>query len=247
MNRKTILLGLSILFLGLIACDEKEIPLYSAEEGIYFNKRERVGDILTDSSNFTFVYIESTQTEGTVSIPVQLVGRATDSPRPVSIKVVGGTAREGEDYTLPENPVLPAGASSFDYVVTLKRTASLQTEAKTVELEIEENEYFKPIITEEVTSSNSQVTALRHKIEFSELFITAPAAWRTYIAPFTPQRFFLLCRVMDIPRADFNDATKISEAKFSYLVTEMKKYVTEEIASGDPDPEIFDENGQPIF
>ena len=114
-----------MLIIGLTACSEEEINTYSADEGIYFNQRIRVGNILTDSTNFTFVYIEESQNEAIVSIPVQLVGKATDEPRPVNIKVVGGSAKEGDDFVLPANPVLPAGASSFNYEITLKRSTAL--------------------------------------------------------------------------------------------------------------------------
>ncbi|MBC5621625.1 MULTISPECIES: DUF4843 domain-containing protein [Butyricimonas] len=238
-----------MLILGLTACSEEEVNTYSAEEGIYFNQRIRVGNILTDSTNFTFVYIEESQNEATVSIPVQLVGRAIDEPRPVNIKVVGGSAKEGDDFVLPVNPVLPAGASSFNYEITLKRSTVLQEEAKTIEIAIEENEYFRPIITHEITDiqSGTDVTAIRHKIEFSELFTAAPAAWYTYIYPFTPQCFFLTCRVMNIPRSDFNDTSKISSFRFQYFMSEMRKYVAEQLLLENPDPEIFDENGDTIF
>ncbi len=238
-----------MLILGLTACSEEEVNTYNAEEGIYFNQRIRVGNILTDSTNFTFVYIEKSQNEATVSIPVQLVGRASDEPRPVNIKVVGGSAKEGDDFVLPVNPVLPAGASSFNYEITLKRSTTLQEEAKTIEIAIEENEYFRPIITHEITDiqSGTDVTTMRHKIEFSELFTKAPAAWVNDIAEFTPQRFFLTCRVMEIPRADFNDRSKISSARFQYLMTEMVKYVAEQLLLENPDPEIFDEDGNKIF
>lgn len=150
---------------------------------------------------------------------------------------------------LPANPVLPAGASSFNYEITLKRTTALQEEAKTIEIAIEENEHFKPIITHEITDiqSGTDVSTMRHKIEFSELFTEAPAAWYTYIYPFTPQRFFLTCRVMDIPRSDFNDSSKITSARFQYLISEMRKYVAEQLLLETPDPEIFDENGNTIF
>lgn len=238
-----------MLILGLTACSEEEVNTYNAEEGIYFNQRIRVGNILTDSTNFTFVYIEESQNEATVSIPVQLVGRAIDEPRPVNIKVVGGSAKEGDDFVLPVNPVLPAGASSFNYEITLKRSTILQEEAKTIEIAIEENEYFRPIITHEITDiqSGTDVTAMRHKIEFSELFTEAPTAWYTKICPFTPQRFFLTCRVMDVPRSDFNDPSKISFFRFQYFISEMRKYVAEQLLLENPDPEIFDENGDPIF
>ena len=249
MKTRNIFIWIMLLIMGLTACSEEEVNTYSADEGIYFNQRIRVGNILTDSTNFTFVYIEESQNEATVSIPVQLVGRAIDEPRPVNIKVVGGSAKEGDDFVLPVNPVLPAGASSFNYEITLKRSTVLQEEAKTIEIAIEENEYFRPIITHEITDiqSGTDVTAIRHKIEFSELFTAAPAAWYTYIYPFTPQCFFLTCRVMNIPRSDFNDTSKISSFRFQYFMSEMRKYVAEQLLLENPDPEIFDENGDTIF
>lgn len=238
-----------MLIIGLTSCSEEEVNNYSADEGIYFNQRIRIGNILTDSTNFTFVYIEESQREAIVSIPVQLVGRAIDEPRSVNIKVVGGSAKEGDDFVLPINPVLPAGASSFNYEITLKRSTSLQEEAKTIEIAIEENEYFKPIITHEITDiqNGKDVTTMRHKIAFSELFTEAPAAWYTYIYSFTPQRFFLTCRVMNVSRSDFNDVSKITSARFQYLMSEMIKYVAEQLLLETPDPEIFDESGKTIF
>ena len=101
MKTRNIFIWIMLLIMGLTACSEEEVNTYSADEGIYFNQRIRVGNILTDSTNFTFVYIEESQNEATVSIPVQLVGRATDEPRPVNIKVVGGSAKEGDDFVLP--------------------------------------------------------------------------------------------------------------------------------------------------
>ena len=98
MKTRNIFIWIMLLIMGLTACSEEEVNTYSADEGIYFNQRIRVGNILTDSTNFTFVYIEESQNEATVSIPVQLVGRATDEPRPVNIKVVGGNAKEGDDF-----------------------------------------------------------------------------------------------------------------------------------------------------
>ena len=250
MKTKNIFLWL-LLLLVLSACEEKEVDTYSGKEGIYFNQRVRIGNLLTDSTNFTFVYTNEAEKEAVVSIPVQLVGRAVNKDRPVNIKITGGTAVEGVDFSLMENLVLPADSSSFGFEVTLKRTLELQNTAKTIEFEIAENEYFQPIITHEAVDKQSdiKVTAMRHKIEFSELFIAgaAPAAWVTQITAFTPQRFFLVTRVMNISRSDFNDRSKISEVRFQYLISETRNYVREQMLLDDPDPEIFDEEGNPIF
>ena len=48
-------------------------------------------------------------------------------------------------------------------------------------------------------------------------------------------------------RQDFNDASKIPSARFQYLISEMRKYVADQLLLENPDPEIFDENGTPIF
>lgn len=250
MKTRNIFLWL-LLLLVLSACEEKEVETYSGKEGIYFNQRIRIGNILTDSTNFTFVYVDEAEKEAIVSIPVQLVGRAVDKDRPVNIKITGGSAIEGEDFTINEKVVLPADSSSFDFEVTLNRTLELQNTSKTIEFAIEENEFFQPVITHETVDkqSGTKVTALRHKIEFSELFIegAAPAAWVTQMVAFTPQRFFLVTRVMNIPRSDFNDRSKITEARFQYFISEIRKYVAEQMLLENPDPEIFDEEGNPIF
>lgn len=52
---------------------------------------------------------------------------------------------------------------------------------------------------------------------------------------------------MDVPRADFNDRSKIPTARFRYFISEMVKYVGEQLLLENPDPEIFDEDGNTIF
>lgn len=248
MKKANIWWGMAFILMGLASC-EKDIDTYSGEEGVYFNKRIRIGNILTDSTNFTFVYTEESLDIQNVIIPVQLVGRATDFDRPVAVKVAGGDAVEGTDYILPVNPVLPAGAHSFEYVITLKRTEALKTMEKTLELALEENEYFKFVVTAEVTGAQSSTTTLRHKVEFSELFASAPLAWYETEVPFnfTPQKFFLTCRVMNIPRSDFNDREKIPRTRFNYLILEMRKYIQQQLNLENPDPEIFDKDGNILF
>ena len=55
MKTRNIFIWIMLLIMGLTACSEEEVNTYSADEGIYFNQRIRVGNILTDSTNFTFV------------------------------------------------------------------------------------------------------------------------------------------------------------------------------------------------
>lgn len=251
MKRINIILGIVSILGGLISCDEEKIASYSGEEGIYFNKQSvSEGQLgMVDSTNFTFAYVEEVQDSQLLQIPVQLVGRVVDYPRPVNIKVDGGDAVEGVDYQLLLNQVLPAGADAFNFQVILKRTEALLVQEKTFTLSIEENEYFKPVVTKLTTTTD--VNILRHKIIFSELFTTPPVGWKSYVIGFTRDRFFLLCDKMKVGRDEFNDSELMTESRFQYLVSKIQSYTLEQVflmEHGQPyDKDVFDENGEPIF
>ena len=115
----TAALMLLLTSLTISSCSREEIPLYSGEEGIYFNKRIVIGNILTDKTEFTFVYTEADEKEVEIDIPIQLVGRVSDSDRPVNIVVSGGDAVEGVDYTLPLSPVFFFFLTKYMYKVTV--------------------------------------------------------------------------------------------------------------------------------
>ena len=68
--------------------------------------------MLSDSIDVTFVYEDADFI--VVPVRVQLVGRVADESRPVNISVSSGNAVEGKDYILPEDSVLPAGASEMN-------------------------------------------------------------------------------------------------------------------------------------
>ena len=70
---------------------------------------------VTDSTDLTFVYEAEDELE--VPVKVQLMGRTAEYDRPLEIRISSENAQEGTDYVLPAQAVLPAGASSVDYVV----------------------------------------------------------------------------------------------------------------------------------
>jgi hypothetical protein len=77
------------------------------------------------------------------------------------------------------------------------------------------------------------------------MFTKAPVAWsEREIGLFTQQKFELICRVLDIDPADFNDPSKITLAKLVYIGSEMTSYVRSEnekrIAGKPYDEEIID-------
>ena len=118
-------------------------------------------------------------------------------------------------------------------------------------LEIRPNEYFGLPISY-IVQVNDTVSVLDYSIYFSDMFTNAPAAWdRNLLGEFTQQKFELICDVLDMDPADFNDASVITLAKLLYISSEMTSYVkgeAEKKAAGLPyDENAFDpQTGLPL-
>lgn len=248
MRRMYIKMLLPFIAVLLVACEERTPALFGELTGVYFNNTSGTMTV-TDSIDITFVYESGDVLD--VPVKVQLVGRTSAEDRPVDITVTSDNAVEGIDYVLPQDPVLPSGASSVDYVVTLKRTASLKQEGKSISLRIHSNDCFDLPVTEVVQVSDT-VSVLDFRIFFSDLFTKAPAAWEeNLVGEFTQQKFELICRVLDIDPGDFNDPGVITLAKLLYISAEMTAYVQGEVekkAAGEEyDQEAFDpQSGEPL-
>lgn len=84
------------------------------------------------------------------------------------------------------------------------------------------------------------------------MFTKAPAAWdENLLGKFTQQKFELICKVLQINPADFNDPSLITLAKMLYISAEMTAYVAEQKenrdAGKDYDKEAFDpKTGEPL-
>ena len=204
---------------------------------------------VTDSTDLTFVYEAEDELE--VPVKVQLMGRTAEYDRPLEIRISSENAQEGTDYILPAQAVLPAGASSVDYVVTLKRTPALKKEKKMLRLQIHPNEDFDLPVTHHVQVGDT-VSALDYRIYFSDMFTSAPVAWdANLLGEFTQQKFELICKVLEIDPGDFNDPSLMTLAKQLYISSEMTAYVRGEIArkeaGGAYDPDAFDhQTGEPL-
>ena len=215
---------------------------------MYFNNTTG-SMIVSDSLDVTFVYTAGDEME--IPVKVQLLGRAVQEDRPVEITVSSDNAAEGVDFMLPQHPVMPAGASSMDFIVTLKRTEALKSEKKMICLQIHANEYFDLPVTEMVQYKDT-VSTLQYRIYFSDMFTKAPAAWdANLVGVFTQQKFELICKVLGIDPGDFNDPSIITLAKLLYISAEMSAYVEGEVekkAAGQPyDEDAFDkETGEPL-
>ena len=242
---------INILFAVLVflcSCEERHPALFEDISGVYFNNLSSTM-MVTDSLVLTFVYESEDRVE--VPVKVQLMGRVAEEPRPLAITVSSADAVEGVDYLLPESAVLPAGASAVDYVITLIRTQDLKSAKKTIDLKIHSNEFFTLPITHVVQVSDT-VSTLDFTISFSDMFTKAPAAWeKNLVGEFTQQKFELICDVLNIDPADFNDPGVMTLAKMLYISTEMSAYVEAEVqkkeAGLEYDEDAFDpQTGEPL-
>lgn len=239
------------LLLAAVSCKESVPVSFGDMAGVYFNNRAS-GNILTDRTEVTFVYHDGDEME--VPVAVQLIGRPSDRDRKVSIRATSDNAVEGTDYTLPEDAVLPAGETELSYIVTLKKTESINTEAKSVDFEILANDEFE-LPVKEIKYTTGSVTTLRYRIVFSNRFTKAPAAWdRNLLGEFSLQKFELILKKSDITyvtnRSDFNDTSKMGLSRQQFVSSVMRKYVNEEVAkrqSGEEyDEDCFDSLGNPL-
>ena len=245
---KKSIIGLLSALLIMVSCQERNPDLFMDITGVYFNNTSGLMAI-TDSVDITFVYEASDIIE--VPVKVQLVGRSADVHRLFNITVASDNAEEGVDYELPQQAILPAGQSSVDYIVKLKRTPALKSEKKMIHLQIHANENFDLPVTYMVQVSDT-VSILDYRIYFSDMFTKAPSAWETnLLGDFSQQKFELICRVLEINPADFNDPSLMTLAKQLYICTEMTAYVQSETAKKNAgkayDKDAFDpQTGAPL-
>lgn len=205
--------------------------------------------LLQDSIDVTFVYESGDDME--IPVKIQLLGRPVDESRPVDIRVSSENAVEGTDYVLSDKVEIPAGASGVNYIVTLKRTESLKTMKKTIYMELRANDYFALPVTEEIQAGGDTVSTLRYRIIFSDMFTSAPVAWEeNLLGAFSQQKFELICDVLDVAPADFNDVSVMTFAMQVYISSEMTQYVKEQEekknAGEEFDENAFDGNGDPL-
>ena len=246
--KKLIYIFSFVLLAGFVACEERTPELFDDISGVYFNNRSGLMAV-TDSLDLTFVYEASDVME--VPVKVQLMGRASDQDRPISINVNSANAEPGLDYILPENPVMSAMTYEMNYIVKLLRTPDLKHERKMVELTLSANDYFDLPVDKMVQVSDT-VSVLTLRIYFSDMFTQAPSAWdANLLGEFTQQKFELICKVLQIDPADFNDSSLITLAKQLYISAEMTAYVEAEQEKKDAgeeyDESAFDqETGEPL-
>lgn len=241
------LMGVAFFCLG--SCSERTPDYFQPIEGVYFNNRAN-NNMLSDSTNVTFVYESGNQMD--VPVKIRLLGRPSAQERTIDLQVTSTDAVEGTDYVLPVQTVLPANSTELDYLVTLKRTASLKTASKTINLELYANSNFSLPVSEEEQADGTKVSLVKYRIIFSDMFAAPPVAWEAeLLGTFSQQKFELICKVLSVEPGDFNDTALMTLAKLQYIYNEITQYINDEISKRDQglpfDTDVIDKaTGEPL-
>ena len=138
-NKMKILSFMALLALAFVSCSEQTPDEFQNINGVYLNNRTNT-NVLQDSTDVTFVYQKGDEMQ--VPVRIQLIGRPYDKTREIALVVSSEDAQEGIDYVLPATAEMPAGATTVDYTITLKRTSILKSQKKRVRVALMSNGNF---------------------------------------------------------------------------------------------------------
>lgn len=234
MKKYLYIISLALLSVGY-SCDS-EYDTYSGTDVVYMNET-------TDTTRFSFTYVDSKYDRQTQEIKIKAIGNVYDYDRVVNIKFTTKNATEGIDFEpLADQYVIKAGEISLVIPIVMIRTEALQTEEKVIDMELADNEYFKTYYDfgSDDRTTWVKTNRLRQTLIFSEFMTQRPKQWNPYVlGTFSPKKFMLICDVMGIEREKFLDASYMSY-RTSYIGTYMKKYFASEKAAGRT---VYEEDG----
>ncbi|MCH3995381.1 MAG: DUF4843 domain-containing protein [Prevotella sp.] len=145
---KILWLPLIILFIG--ACEVNKMEEYENVPAIYF-ANETNGQ--QDSLSYSFFILDTLIKRDTIHIKVCTMGLPTDHVRPIKLAQINtpdsNAAVPGVDYVPFDDPeikdsmIIPSGAVSAEIPVILLRNKDLALSEKSLEIEVESNDYFR--------------------------------------------------------------------------------------------------------
>lgn len=231
--KKNIILMLFVLAILGYGCNS-EYEDYGGGDAVYMNET-------TDTTLFSFTYIDDDRY--VQEIKINTIGQVYDYDRVVNIKFTLVNAVEGVDIEpLADQYVVKAGENKLAVPIVMIRTEALQKEARIIDMELQENEYFKTYYD---YGSSDRITwvktnRLRQTLIFSEFMDQRPATWNPYmLGTFSQKKFSLICNLMGIPREKFLDSTYMGY-RTNYIASYMKRYLAAEKEAGRT---VYEEDG----
>ncbi|MBE8726855.1 DUF4843 domain-containing protein [Flavobacterium hungaricum] len=250
MKKILILSIIFVSFLGFTSCEKEEIKAYEDTDNIYFSNAmfapNKVSAPLIDSTGFSFGLDNPAITQRIFKIPIRVQGRLSDVDRKVKLTVdPTSTAVEGTHFSLPENIVMHAGQEVDTIEVTVLRAPDMKTNAFTLVLNLEENEFFTTKMQTKVVNALTQKTMsfIRYKLTFDDK-LTQPSGWYApYLGVFTAKKFFLMCGLMDLDPSMFAQklgAPGLSIPEVTYYQNFMQRYLADQKKSGNT---VYEDDG----
>lgn len=238
---------------------EKEPLLYQGEEsnvsGIYFyavatTDINRNPLSYTDSLSYSFQNDASTVQIRVLNLNLRSLGNVANTDRPFIVKVVGGSAVEGQDFEkLADQYMMPAGKSTVSVPVRLLRTPKLMERALTIDFQLVENEHFKLLLPNLVNIGNKKnMDATRFRINFSEI-INEPSYYNwfggSYFGDWSVKKFKLINELMEWKTSDWVGAggagSPVALGRFAFAANTMKLYLEKKVSEKDP---IYEADGK---
>ena len=252
---------LPLLFLlagALLSCQQEAIPLFDSDEaGVYFCYRSswvsNGTEYYADSIAYSFGRAEKEATEHTIEIPVVVMGKVVDYPRPVRVTIDNArtTATAGVHYQVDlQAVVIPPGAGSTTVPVRFFRVPEMLEREFRVALALEENEHFRLHIREQkntnlYTAAGERVSATRMLMVASELY-TEPFYWRIfcterngwYFGPWSAAKYTLVNSIAGWTDADWatagSTASPVQLGRFGYIALLVQKHLQALADAGTP-------------
>lgn len=265
---------LSQLFVGLVAmllasC-QKDLPLYSGEEGVYFNVQRGAewGDsTVWGSQSFTQIDFINLGNEDyhDVIVRVNVTGRFKDFDRPLTLIVDkdSTTADANVHYKLfPEKHVVKAHTGYVDIPVRIFKMPDLRKEEKVLGLRLLPNEHFtlgipvwKNLPGMWKSDRGDGFDAGYHRISMNH-FIVRPKEWyptmdfkpgeteRGLWGAFSEKKYLLIAEKFGLTYNDFMSPETMPMARKRVIQEYFVKYLQALYDAGTP---VLEEDGRAMW
>lgn len=241
------------------SCSTEEIDTYSGiKSGIFIqeiNYTDLYGNPLSYRlmREYSFSGLPEDRTSLNGQFTVRTMGGIVDYDRPYKIEVVEEetTAIEGEDFVLPDNPVIPAGSATAPCLIRLNRTPKLLSSELQVTIRIVPNEYFDTPIDEYKNSSSWNVdgdmySATVFTLKYHEKY-GKPGGWSSYYGD-TALGNYSYAKLTVVNKAmgkgwtysTWTDGVTIKAGHFDYIAKRTRDYLQALADAGTP---VYDEDG----
>lgn len=267
--KQIILWATVIAFVLPMSACKKDMMGYEGVEGVYFAVQHGASygnDKVWPYQPYTNLeFVKIPENEVTLNIKVMITGPVKNYDRifKVEINPDSTTAQLGVHYkALPEGLLIPANQVVGYVPVTLKRSADLKTQKKTIGLKLVANENFGlsfpewdavPGYTSTTGAIVAEFDASLHTINLND-FMVQPAVWIGSIqagnresgqwGAFSQKKIELMCQLFNLTYADFNSAATMPSVLTSLIASECATFLIARYNAKDP---VLEDDGRLMF